>query len=136
MTELTFRLLVAVTAVIAIGSEIAEVVGARSLPYALRSHKAQVKVQTVASSKAHPFHGFVRIALVVGYLSSLGGLFFFVILSPWFYLFFTVGWSVISFLDAPHVISRAHSIFYESSLLLNGCLLGLCFLSPLSARFA
>ncbi len=52
------------------------------------------------------------------------------------YLLFTLGWSALTVLDAPHVISRPSSLFYEASLLLNGVILALCFYSPLSSKFS
>ena len=135
MTEDTFRLIVAATAVITIGSVAADEIGASSLPEVLRSYKHRAKALAVASSVKHPLLGFIRIATVVGYMASLVSLFFFVTLGPWLYAFFTAAWALISFRDAPHVISRTQSILYESSLLLNGCVLALCFFSPISVRF-
>lgn len=84
---------------------------------------------------ARPVLGALRIGLVVGYLAALVAVAFFVPFSPWIYLVFTLGWSALTVLDAPHVISRASSLFYEASLLLNGVVLALCFFSPLSGRF-
>ena len=37
--------------------------------------------------------------------------------------------------DAPHILPRLFVPMYEASLLLNGAILALCFLSPLAARF-
>lgn len=136
MTELTFRLLVLLTILVTVGGIVADELGARSLPMLLREERLRIKERVVASSKSHPFHGALRIALVVGYLASLVAIAFFLPYSPWAYLLLTLGWSALTVLDAPHVISRPSSLFYEASLLLNGVILALCFYSPLSSKFS
>lgn len=136
MNELTFRLLVLLTILVTVGGIVADELGARSLPKLLREERLKIKERVVASSKAHPFHGALRIVLVVGYLASLMAIAFFLPYSPWAYLLFTLGWSALTVLDAPHVISRPSSLFYEASLLLNGATLALCLYSPLSSKFS
>ena len=136
MNELTFRLLVLLTILVTVGGIVADELGASSLPRLLREERLRIKERVVASSKSHPFHGTLRIALVVGYLASLVAIAFFLPYSPWAYLLLTLGWSALTVLDAPHVISRPSSLFYEASLLLNGVILALCFYSPLSSKFS
>ena len=136
MTELTFRLLVLLTIVVTVGGIVIDELGARSLPRLLREERLKIKKRVVASSRAHLFHGALRIVLVVGYLASLIAIAFFVPFSPSAYPLFTFGWSALTVLDAPHVISRPSSLFYEASLLLNGVVLALCLYSPLSSKFS
>ena len=136
MTELTFRILVLLTIFVTLGGIVADELGARTLPKRLREERLRIKECVVASSKAHPFYGALRIFLVIGYISSLVAIALFVQFSPWIYLCFTVGWTALTVLDAPHVISRPTSLFYEASLLLNGAILALCLYSPLSSRFS
>lgn len=135
MTELTFRLIVSLTVLVTIAGIAAEELGSSKLPEHLRIAKAQMKALAVASSKQNPFYGVLRISLVLGYLASLAALALFVPFSSWAYLFFTVAWSVVAVIDAPHILPRSFVPLYEASLLLNGAVLVLCFLSPLATRF-
>ena len=135
MSDFMFRLCVAATMVITIGGMVAEELGSKSLPEILRTEKLKAKELVVAACKAHPAQGFLRFGILAGYLASLAGLFFFMPYSPWCYLFFTLAWSALTIFDAPHMISRTHAVFYEASLLLNGALLALCLLSPVSGLF-
>ena len=135
MTELTFRLLVSLTVLVTVAGIVAEELGSRGLPEHLRAARAEMKIRTVASSKQNLFLGALRISLVVGYLLSLVALAFFVPFSPWVYLLFTVGWSVLAVVDAPLILPRPFVPLYETALLLNGAILALCFLSPLASRF-
>ncbi|WP_454257444.1 hypothetical protein [Pseudoxanthomonas mexicana] len=136
MTELTFRLIVSLTVLVTVAGIGAEEFGSRRLSEPLRTVKAQMKSLTVASSKQNPIYGLMRISLVLGYLISLVALAFFVPFSPWTYLFFTIAWSILAVIDAPHILPRPFVPLYEASLILNGAILGLCFLSPLAMRFS
>ena len=135
VTELTFRLLVSLTALITVAGIVADELGSGKLPEPLRSVKAQAKALAIASSKKSSIVGTVRISLVAGYFLSLLALALFAPFSPWAYLFFTLAWSALTFSDAPHILPRSFVPLYEASLLLNGAVLALCFLSPLAARF-
>lgn len=136
MTETTFRMIVLLAMIVTVGGIVADERGARTLPMLLREERLRIKERVVAYSKAHPFHAALRMLVVVGYLASLTAIAFFVQFSPWAFLVFTVGWSALTIADAPHVISRPFSLFYEASLLLNGVILALCLYSPLSDKFA
>ena len=135
MTELTFRLIVSLTVLVTVAGIVVEEFGSRRLSEHLRTAKAQMKALAVASSKQNPLYGLLRISLVLGYLISLVALGFFFPFSPWAYLFFTIAWSILAIIDAPHILPRPFVPLYEASLLLNGAILGLCFLSPLATRF-
>jgi hypothetical protein len=136
VTELTFRLIVSLTVLVAVASLAAEEISTKGLPEHLRTAKERMKSLAVASSKQNPLQGLLRISLVLGYLISLVALAFFVPFSPWSYLFFTIAWSILAVIDAPHILPRCFVPLYEASLLLNGAILGLCFLSPLATRFS
>lgn len=135
MSEFVFRLLVSLTVLATVGGIVMEEFGSKRLPEPLRSIKAQAKRAAVDASKRHPWVGAARVSIVCGYLLSLLALACFVPVSPWAYLFFTVCWSALSVWDAPHILPRLFIPAYEVSLLLNGAILALCFLSPLAARF-
>lgn len=135
MTEPVFQLLVSLTVLATVAGIVMEEVGSKRLPEPLRSLKAQAKRAAVDASKRHPWVGAVRLLIVCGYLLSLVALACFVAFSPWAYLFFTVCWTALSAWDAPHILPRPFVPVYEASLLLNGVVLALCFLSPLAARF-
>lgn len=135
MTEFPFRLLVSLTALVTVAGMVVEEMGSRGLPESLRNAKAKNKALAIAVSKKHPLVGVVRISIVLGYLLSLVALAFFLPFSPWCYLFFTIAWGVLSVIDAPHILPRSFVPLYEVSLLLNGAIIALCFLSPLAARF-
>lgn len=135
MNELVFQLLVSLTVVATVAGIVMEEVGSKRLPEPLRSLKAQAKRASVDASKRHPWVGAARLFVVCGYLLSLVALACFVPFSPWAYLLFTVCWSTLSVWDAPHILPRLFVPMYEASLLLNGAILALCFLSPLAARF-
>lgn len=122
------------TILVTVGGIAADERGARTLPKLLREERLRIKERAVAASMARPVLGVLRIGLVVGYLAALVATAFFVPFSPWIYLVITLGWSALTVFDAPHVISRASSLLYETSLLLNGVVLALCFFSPLSGR--
>ncbi|HAL23919.1 MAG TPA: hypothetical protein DCP40_14535 [Stenotrophomonas sp.] len=136
MTELTFRMLVLLTLIATVGGIVFDEIGASTLPKLLQEERLRIKHRVVAYSKAHPTCGLLRILLVTGYLASLIPIAFFVPFAPWLFLAFTVGWSALTVIDAPHVISRPASLFYEASLVLNGVILALCFFSSLSGRFS
>lgn len=135
LTELTFRVLVALTVLVTVAAIVAEEWGARRLPEPLRAAKAQMQAVVVATGTKAPLLAAGRIGLVLGYLLSLVALAYFVPFSPWSYLFFTLCWSALAVLDAPHILPRPFVPLYEASLLLNGAILALCFLSPLASRF-
>ena len=135
MNELVFQLLVSLTVLATVAGIVMEEVGSKRLPEPLRSFKAQAKRAAVDASRRHPWVGAARVSIVCGYLLSLVALACFLPFSPWAYLFFTVCWSALSVWDAPHVLPRLFVPVYEVSLLLNGVILALCFLSPLAARF-
>jgi len=135
VTDLTFRLLVSLTALITVAGIVADELGSSGLPEPLRSAKAQAKALAVASSKKSPAIGAIRISIIAGYFLSLLAIALFAPFSPWAYLFFTVAWSALTVSDAPHILSRRFVALYEASLLFNGAVLALCFLSPPAVRF-
>lgn len=136
MTDLMFQSLVVLAALATVASLVADELGALSLPTPLQDARRQIKEDAIAASRARPVLGVLRIALVLGYLSSLVALACFVPYSPWAYLFFSAAWTGLAVLDAPHVLSRPQIPAYEASLLLNGAVLALCFLTPMANRFA
>lgn len=133
MTDLVFRALVSATLLVTLAGLAADDIGARGLPDSLRRAKAAMKERVVSGSSR--LQSALRISVVLGYLLSLPALAFFVPHSPWAFLFFTLAWSGLTFHDAPHIHPRAFVPLYEASLVLNGALLALCFLTPLQARF-
>jgi len=122
--------------IVTIGCIVVDELAAKTLSTLLRGERLKIKERVVAASRAHPFRAAVRIVIVVGYLASLLAVAFFVQFSPWAFLIFTLGWSALTVVDAPHVVSRPSSLFYEVSLLLNGIILALCFDSSVSDKFA
>jgi hypothetical protein len=135
MTDLTFQALAVLALLATVASLMLDELGARGLPAPLLEARIQMKERAIAASRSRPILGVLRIGMVLGYLSSLVALVCFVPYSPWAYLFFSAAWTGLAVLDAPQVLSRPQVPAYEASLLLNGAVLALCFLTPMANRF-
>lgn len=135
MTDVGFLLLILAAGIAAIGGTVADELGARGLPESLQVARTQAKDTVLALCKRHPVLYFLRLALWFGYLGALVALALFKPWSPLVYLLLSLGWTLLSVLDAPLILSRPQVFFYELSLLLNGAIIALCFASPLSVRF-
>lgn len=135
MTDFGFRLLVFASAAATLGAILADELGAKGLPEPLRVARERAKQTVVAASKNRPVLAVLRITMVIGYFAALVALALFIPGSALVYLFLSVCWTLLSLIDAPHVLSKPYVLFYELALLLNGATLALCFASPLSVRF-
>lgn len=136
MTDFAFRLLVLSTGLVTVVAVVADEIGARGLPGPLQQFHARSKAAVLAASRKNPLLAALRIGLFLGYLAALAALATFAVWGPVAYLALSVAWSVLSWLDAPHILSKPYVVAYELSLLLNGAVLALCFASPLASRFA
>ncbi len=131
---LLFSCLVAACGVLTLAGMVVEEIASRRLPDQLRQYRAETKAAAIALCKRHPALFALRLTLVVGYFLSLLALGLLWPYSPWAFLLCTVGWTGLSTLDAPQVLSRPFVPIYEAVLILNGMVLALSFFGPLSGR--
>ena len=100
----------------------------KKLPESLQKYKNDMQNKVVERCKKSLFETVFRRLGVFGYLLTLILLSFSVSYTEWFYLLFSIIWTIISVADAPHILSKKAVFSYELSLMLNGALLAILFL--------
>jgi len=135
MLPSAFQSLIYIAGLAVVGGLVADARGSKTLDGVLRAVKEAKAAQTIAFCKANPIYYFLRISVVLGYLASLACVGLFIPGSRESYLAFSVAWSAISYFDGPLILPKPMIPFYDAALLLNGAVLALCFLSPLSSKF-
>ncbi len=99
----------------------------RNLPASLSDLAEQININILKKYESNPVGAWGRRLVVLGYLGSLFLLFINISQAKWVYLLCTVGWTYVSFLDAPQINSKSFTLAYEISLIFNGLVLGLLF---------
>lgn len=136
MSPTLFQFLIILAGIAATASMVAEGYGARSLSDILRAEKERQSALTIAFCKANPVFTLIRMGIIFGYLIALGYLGAFMPASREVFLVFSVAWSVLSYVDAPHILPKTMVPFYEMALMVNGAVLALAFWSPVAQHFS